>query len=280
MRTQADWQPLDPARSRELADARLQIHHAAQLAAALGISYLPAQTDDSHTNLEWLPELGSLASKPVGPNGVRIAVRPHVFALLILDEQQPSPPVFLLNGRTIEGAVRWLRTRLMERGLDADRYTLRRHYSIPPHAVIGGTPFDATRTEHFAEISRWYADAALALGSIAATIPGSPPVRCWPHHFDIATLVDVAPGESINVGMEPGDDSLSEPYYYVSVYPSPGASASLPRLAGNGEWSDRDWFGAVLPGSRLVTLGQRSQVEEFLGSAVRACMSLLRSRRA
>ena len=43
---------LDPA---GLVDARLQTHHAAQQVVALGISFLPAQPDDSHTNLEWLP---------------------------------------------------------------------------------------------------------------------------------------------------------------------------------------------------------------------------------
>ncbi len=57
------WLPLDTARSKELTDARLQLHHAVQLAVAAGISYLPAAPDDSHTSLEWVPDLRALLSR-------------------------------------------------------------------------------------------------------------------------------------------------------------------------------------------------------------------------
>jgi hypothetical protein len=101
-------------------------------------------------------------------------------------------------------------------------------------------------------------------------------VRCWPHHFDIATLIDRGAAadktaRSVGVGMEPGDDSYAEPYYYVNAYPPPAAGAMLPALAGDGSWHTAGWFGAVLPGSRLARSGQHDQVAAFLGSAVRAC---------
>ena len=50
------------------------------------------------------------------------------------------------------------------------------------------------------------------------------PVRCWPHHFDIATLLTIAPGQTIGVGLEPGDGYYDEPYWYVNQYPAPSAT--------------------------------------------------------
>src|ERR1041384_4350124 len=70
------WRPIEVREARQLVDARLQLHHAAQLVAGLGISYLPRRDDDSHTNLEWLPAFNALASNPVGASAFRLAIRP------------------------------------------------------------------------------------------------------------------------------------------------------------------------------------------------------------
>ena len=76
---------LDTSMAASLSDARLQAHHAAQFATAAGISYLPPEADDSQTNLEWLPELGALASHVIpGPSPFRIAVRVSDLTLLAL----------------------------------------------------------------------------------------------------------------------------------------------------------------------------------------------------
>src|SRR4051812_28008702 len=76
----------DPARAKLLADARRQAHHAAQFAAAAGISFLPRQADDSHTNLEWLSELGALASHVVRSNNAfRVGIRLASLELSVLD---------------------------------------------------------------------------------------------------------------------------------------------------------------------------------------------------
>jgi len=270
------WKPLDPRRSRDLADARLQLHHAAQLVAAFGISYLPAQPDDSHTNMEWLESLGALASKPVGDPGIRLAVAPDPFALLVLGDGGTVVGVLSLDGVTIEAAARWVRARLAERGFDDARYTLKRHYQIPTHRVARGSAFGGAAEGSLEELGRWYSNAATVLESVTAAKPNASPVRCWPHHFDIATLLDLGAGKSISVGMEPGDDYWPEPYLYASMSPKPSADAQRPALAGGGVWNTRDWIGAALPGSPLGAAAQQEQVEAFIDSAIRACTALLR----
>src|SRR5207247_497257 len=119
----------------------------------------------------------------------------------------------------------------------------------------------------FEELAGWYGNAAVVLETLRAATPTASEVRCWPHHFDLATLITVAPGQSVGVGMEPGDQYYAEPYFYVNMHPAPDARA-LPPLHGHGTWHTHEWIGAVLPASRLAASGQRSQIERFTGSAV------------
>src|SRR4029079_17809264 len=123
-----------------------------------------------------------------------------------------------------------------------------------------------------------------AIAAVQADNPGASPVRCWPHHFDLATLLQLdgpaagESGRSIGAGFSPGDGERQEPYLYVTPWPYP-AEPALPTLAGGGSWHREGWLGAGLPASRIVGAGstgaQRRQVESFLDSAVAACRVLL-----
>jgi hypothetical protein len=265
------WQPLDPSRAQGIGDARLQLHHAAQLVAAIGISYLPKADDDSHTNMEWIA--GALASNAVGPRAFRVAVRPHPFALVILagDAELAS---LTLHGRTVADATQWVRDRIASLGVDPDRLTLEKHYEIPPHDVSRGAPFDAADDTAFVELQHWFDDADALLRRLAYERDGSP-VRCWPHHFDIATLFTPAPGRSIGAGLEPGDGSYAEPYWYVNLYPPPPDPTRLTAVAlqGGGAWHTDEWLGAVLNGSSMTRDNQEQQALAFLTSAIEACQA-------
>jgi len=262
-----------------LIDARLQAHHAAQFATAAGISYLPHQADDSHTNLEWLPQLEALASHIIpGASPFRIALRISDLTLLIVDSSGVATSSFALDGRTVADAATWLRARLNDLGADGRRYTLTRHYVIPVHPVGNGAAFDTTEDEAFEQLAAWYACAAEELTTIRAS-NGATEVRCWPHHFDIAVLIEPGAGQSIGVGLEPGDGDYDEPYFYVNIHPAPSPDAldALDeRLSGNGRWHTRGWIGAVVTGSRITAdSGQRTQIRQFLESAIAIGRSLL-----
>ena len=266
---QTPWIPIEATRASNLTDARLQLHHAAQLATALGISYLPKKADDSHTNLEWLPALSALASNPAGDRNIRVAVRPREFALLVVATPDLSLAEFALESRTLDEAVRWLRARLGQYGLDPARFTTARHYAIPPHAVADGQAFNADAGA-LGELAHWYRDASSALGEFATRYSGASPVRCWPHHFDIATLIDLGEGKSVGLGMEPGDQYYAEPYWYANAHPAPTFDGTRPALEANGSWHTNEWTGAVLVGSRMNEADQGAQVARFFQSALRA----------
>jgi hypothetical protein len=118
---------------------------------------------------------------------------------------------------------------------------------------------------------------------------GASPVRVWPHHFDIAVLIElgaeddrpVDPEEarSVGVGMTPGDDSYPDPYWYVTPWPYPAATG-LPKLPPPGAWHTDGWVGAVLGAADLVGAGderaQATRAASFARAAIAGCRELLR----
>lgn len=272
------WRPLHPSKSVSLTDSRLQFHHAAQFATALGISFLPRKDDDSHTNLGWLPAHEALCSREVqAPKGaVQLAVQPRNLTLLALRDGAVIRQV-PLHGLTLSHVEVTLRDAVAESGLDGRRLTMKRHYELPSHRVANGEPFDVSSSDEFAELAHWYGNAANVLDELRSRISGDE-VRCWPHHFDIATLATIAPGRTSGAGMLAGDKQVPEPYYYVNAYPPPPPGGASAPLEGGGYWNTEGWFGAVLTGSRLSAdpNAQAAQVRSFLDSAFEACASLLR----
>jgi hypothetical protein len=265
---------IDPGLARTLTDARLQLHHAAQLATATGISYLPAEPDDSHTNLEWVESLRALAGHVIpAPQAFRAVVQPADLSLSIAGEDNQIVASTLLHGLTIDDAANWLRARITERGADGDRLTLKRHYEIPHHDVDDGATFDTKNAAAFAQLDAWYFVGNRALEYVRSSTTEASEVRCWPHHFDIATLIDVGAGRTIGVGLEPGDQFYDEPYFYVNMSPSPKPEAATASLGGGGTWHTQEWVGAVLPGSRLGE-EPKEQVHAFLDSAIVAARAI------
>ncbi|MDP9204922.1 MAG: hypothetical protein M3P12_05620 [Gemmatimonadota bacterium] len=272
------WQPIHPEAAARLTDSRLQLHHAAQFAAAAGISFLQHLPDNSHTSLEWVPMLGGLFSRVVpAQRAFRVGVRPIKLAILIASEDNQPISEYPLHGRTITEARDWIRSQATLLGADGSHYSLTRDYEIPRHDVAIGESFDASEQSCFEELSKWFANGAAIIGSLARATDTASEVRCWPHHFDIGTLIKVASGRTIGVGLEPGDDYYDEPYFYVNMRPQPTASRARSRpLWGSGTWHTDEWVGAVLCGSRLGSASsQERQTREFLDSAVSACRAML-----
>src|SRR5438067_767058 len=87
-----------------------------------------------------------------------------------------------------------------------------------------GSPFETSERAQFEEMSKWFSNGAVILSDLVRSAPGASEVRCWPHHFDIGTLIQLSPDRTIGVGLEPGDNDYNEPYFYVNMSPTPTAS--------------------------------------------------------
>ena len=277
------WQRLAGADPTTLVDARLQLHHALQVIVSVGISYLPPRPDDSHTNLEWLPDFAALGTNWLeSGQRLRFGLRPAELSLIALNDKGVTSEL-ALDGRTVNDAVEWLRAALVAVGYDGSRLTTKKHYEIPPHAVATGAAFKRDVPEKFAELGRSYADAHALASFIVETRAGASPARCWPHHFDLATLITLPepPGRgtrTVGVGLSPGDDSYAEPYFYVGPYPHPKPELLVP-LGSLGTWHTQGFVAAVLPTSELARFdtaeSQRDAVVNFADAAVDASIAAL-----
>jgi len=265
-------------------DARLQLHHAAQVVASAGVTFLEPRPDDGHPNFGWVEGLGALVGHRLPGAGARIGLRVGQPAWIVVDADGSIRDELGLDGRTLEDGYAWLAEATAAAGAKPPSAGRRRAaYEIPDHATARGARFACVPAEAFVELAGWFANGQLSLDALAARSPGASEVRCWPHHFDLGALLTLAPGpegapdRSIGVGLSPGDADYAEPYAYVSPwpYPKPGA---LPTLRGGGRWHTEGHTSAVLTASELLagpTGRQAERLRGFLDTASDASRRLL-----
>jgi hypothetical protein len=246
-----------------LADARVQLHWAAQTVAGVGRTLNAPCADHSHTSFAWSDAHEALLQEPV--DGITCGLRLHDLTVIVIDATLRELP---LRGRTLDEGFAFLESQFGK--------TLKRpDVDLPDHAVARGARFDAD-AGHLAELARYCGNASHVLGEIARSNPKAGPVRCWPHHFDIATLITLSDhGEdahTIGVGLSPGDGGSPEPYYYVTPWPYPDASR-LGELSA-GRWNTVGWTGAVLSASRFA---EAEQQEELVHTFLREAMTIASS---
>jgi len=241
------WQTLGSVAPRSLVEARLQLHWAAQVLGAAADGYLPHQSDDSHTAMDWRD--GAL----VGKTGVTLRV--HALELVAAGQ------TLALDGTTLAAAMEWTSDRL-----GGGRVIRVRDYDMPMHPV--GT--DRAKFQRgpiadaLAELARYFGSASELLAHYA-------PCVVWPHHFDLGGTIALGSQRELGIGMSPGDRSYAEPYLYVTP-PQIKPGATMPPLAGGGHWSTQ-FVGAVLTNLMLAgEPGARAFVEAAI-TGIRAIVS-------
>jgi hypothetical protein len=284
--TALDWAMIAGIDFGRLHDARVQAHYAVQWLARAARAYLPAQPDDSHTNLGWDDVIGGLETHKL--QGSRIALKFAPLSLAILEGKDSAPSrIFPLDGHKEADARAWLGEELGHLGLDARSLDKPLPYKIPPHKLAAGAPYASTAVaDALRDLASWFSNANRSLGRIREALHArkleASPVRCWPHHFDLATLAPLDRGRgtvesvrSVGVGLSPGDEHFNEPYFYVTPWPYP-PPAKLPLLPQLGGWYTKGFTAAVLPAHRILAAkGRQTETEQFLQAAVEAAIKSL-----
>jgi hypothetical protein len=282
-----DWHEIGAVSPDGLVDTRLELHWAAQLIGAVPLVYLDEAADFSHANLGWIANDATFVTRQVGSLPlIRVGLNLQDFALAILDADDTAIDDLELEGTTLDEGYAWI-AEMMDRygvgDMDASEFH-RPGDDFPDHVVGAGAAFTGGHAAAREELIRWYDNALLVFSEAVGNAEGASPVRTWPHHFDIATLITLEAAEdpekmrSVGVGMTPGDSSYAEPYVYVTPWPYP-KEPTLSSLEGNGTWHTEGWIGAVLTGSRLIEGGadgatQAERARAFLGSAIPAVRAL------
>jgi hypothetical protein len=204
---------------------------------------------------------------------------------LVLHSDERAIQSFSLDGRTDAQARQWLGEQLGARGLDARALDTSSPYEMPAHAVTKGGAYGVEDVaDALVELAAWFANAEHSLVRVQRQMIGRKltvsDVRCWPHHFDLATLISFSTRGTdvtgyVGAGLSPGDEYYDEPYFYVSVYPEPD-SASLPRLPKLGHWHTYEFTAAVAPAHQIVAANnQEDEVDEFLRGTVDVAIKIL-----
>ncbi len=249
----------------ELSDARAIAHKAVQLVTAAARANLEPAADDSHSNLGWDAAGDRFLSQPLaGQDGdlfVGLALSPLRLDLI---SNGQSHSMYEMHGQAMSDAYKWLDSQLSDRGLKPASGA---HipYALPPEAAAVSAVATDQVADQMACLAAWFDLAATHLEQFAADnsdlSPG--PVRCWPHHFDIASYVQLETGDfesarGIGVGLSPGDESYDQPYFYINPWPHLDPSG-LPDLPAPGHWHTEGFVGAIATGEEVLMLDDIAQ---------------------
>jgi len=262
--SEAGWEELGRAPS-DLAEARLVLHHAVQLVAAVGQSLVEAAPDDSQQSLSLDSGLRTLLGTPVAGGKLRAGLDPARLVLFVANGAGAPVAEISLAGRTLAEGLAFLASELSRRSQRAPALALPKHPGdFPHHALADGGRFPSAGHESRAFLARLFANTHRLLAGQRA------PLRLWPHHFDLACRLRLA-SVSVGAGVSPGDGPHGLPYWYATLSPPPPLD-SLPVLAGGGSWHFTGWIGAELPLARLDrgAAAEQRQLSAFFQSALGA----------
>ncbi len=238
-----------------LGPARVLAHHAVQFVSRAARANLEPLADDSHSNLGWSVAHEALLGHPLKAGGLQLGFQFAAGNLVAVRDTQIVARL-ALAGNDDAGITDWVDGLLADAGLKPLRDG-RMPYALDS-AAAWATAGQLGR--ELRALGAWFGQAARVLAVVANTFtdsrPGPSPIRCWPHHFDIGTLIGLAPGDpetapSIGLGLSPGDGYYDEPYYYCSPYPPPATDA-LPSAPSPLHWHTDGLVSLILPAGRIA----------------------------
>ena len=255
--------------SENLSLTRSIVHRAVQHLTKAARANLPAQGDDSHSSVVWEGTLNGFTTQPM--NGKRIGLTLSPFALLVVDEKD-SYSELLLAEQSYDDVEAWLDQELSKLGLKSAA-SVDLPYALPADVAAVSVYPPARDSENYLALAAWFELAHQNLTELINAntylTPGPSPVRCWPHHFDIASYIALESGDAetargIGVGMSPGDETYAEPYFYINPWPYLDAKA-LPAATAPGHWHTDGFVGQIATASEvLATPDANTSVRNFL----------------
>ncbi len=281
------WKQLGAAPPRKLAKAHLQPFQLAQWLARFARGYLKAAPDDSHTSLEWWRDLHIMATGEAWAGGRRLALGLDLLdlALVTLVDGVIADKASM-HGIKDKAAGNWVRKQLKAFEFDPKALDAPSPYEIPPSPYASNRAYDVHKDSVvLSELSRYFDNADLLLRDIAEKHrdikPGPSPVRLWPHHFDIASIVTLEAGDfesarAVGVGLAVPDALHKEFYFYTYPWPR-DERENLPKLRSDSAYRYDDSVGAIQPMSKIVEAkDQEATARLFFDETVALFIRLLR----
>lgn len=276
---------LNPVDLKRINHVGLVILHAAQYPAMAGKYLVEQKPDDSNTNLKWIPDKNIFVGNLI-ENQYIVGLEPVSMELMIMDKDYQAIQILSMGIHTRKEIYEWLKKNLAHLNVDVSSLQEVMHYEIPPLTGEEEWPFHAD-PDLLIEWSKYRTASNQEISSFANHFSTASEVRVWPHHFDTGTYIPLEtdknqePTKSIGLGFAIADTYVAEPYYYINNWHKKGPLkyTTLPNLEGGGIWNEKDWVGAVLPLSAIISQStvkdQHALVTSFFVSGINHTLRLL-----
>lgn len=155
-----------------------------------------------------------------------------------------------IHGQAAAEMASYLDLALVEAGIPAAK--------APDDQGRGITTYPGYSTTESRRLQRALAFVVAELEAFRADIrEETSPIQVWPHHFDLSMIWLPGPkipgkdlsneedaDKQMNFGFVFGDETIAEPYFYVTAYPLPDALPSI-KLPAGATWRSDGFSGAV-----------------------------------
>jgi hypothetical protein len=242
---------------------------------------LPADPSDSNASLIWNSSTKGLESIPVANEGgkrIRVGLSLDTFKLYISVEGA-LVSFFEMDMRSVLQGLDWLKFELSQLDISSDTINLDLPYEIENYDYSQSLKINS---DAFGEHCILYQNTYNILSRIVDERENAFDIRCWPHHFDLATLIPLESNsdkeilKSIGVGLSPGDEGVDEPYIYVNAWPSVDYNLLVKYPLILGEWNVEGWSGAILKYSPLISsTNQYEDVMKFIDTSINSLLTEL-----
>jgi hypothetical protein len=118
-----------------------------------------------------------------------------------------------------------------------------------------GSQYDKAQAEIYAEALWWLNRQFRTIKATLSTGVTSP-ILLYPHHFDLSlTWFPWGDERQLGFGWSTGDETIAEPYIYLTAYPQPQGFTKL-ELPPGAYWQSKGFSGAILLYSELQASGE------------------------
>ena len=249
----------------KLKEAREETHKAIQLVSIVPRCLLAPDPTDVSASLNWDKKLQMLVSQEV--QGIVAGFEFSDQALCLAKEGEEIERIEVV-GNTYEQVFQKLKDALTDHGLSGEALRIDLPYTLPASVERRGVPFQQQDANCLTALSSLYSLTTDVLQNVFAKVEKASAIKCWPHHYDLATLLTLVPGEdfektkSIGFGFSPGDEKYDEPYFYLTPWPYP-ATGQLYTIKPPAFWNTEGWVGGVLKAADLSDQNGKQVVIDY-----------------
>ncbi len=249
----------------QLSEVREETHKAVQLVAMVPRCLLDPDPTDGTASLLWDKHLRQLVSQDV--HGLVAGFEFAHQEIHLIRNGQVIQKIATV-GCTYEEVFKALKVALTEQGQNGEALRTDLPYVLPDAVVQRGGPFREQNAQDLDTLTMLYELSSEVLEGVFGDVKEASGVRCWPHHYDLATLVTLIAHENpekaktIGFGFSPGDEGYDEPYFYLTPwpYPEPGLLFDLTPPA---FWNREGWTGGVLKAADLSEGHEKETIIDY-----------------